>query len=351
MEIYARFSDGQGVNEEVFETLAKFAPDGHLDVLACDQHNSILKLLTSFFKNAWAKSGDSETFPEKPGNEDVIRASQMFARALGKVPAAALFNHFGFLTYSFKDLLGSQTMLIGRLEDTNFLKAEDGGLVAQLAMEPEKIADKVDAFKTLVKVDPALPESWKSNLEWLKQIYERCRKLGKPLFNETLYNPSSALTKVQAAAKLRKVLVKIANDFSPFGDFYKTQVPLLWIEENGKIVNMVSPDIVRETAKIMTDIVARPILVLSAAVDFQQYAAQYACVCDLVSGPMCGRAYFKDPFSDPGITTWEELEKALENVAAPRMRQIKELARAKSKPWWCEFEWISDKAKKLIKTS
>lgn len=331
----ATYPDGVKISEEIRRTLRKFAPDGTMNVLACDQHSSFLKMLTSFFKQARAKGNRLfEKYPEKPGDEDVRKLSRILARTLGKIPSAALFNHLGFLSPGFRGLLGEKTMLIGRLEDTVPDKTSDGkGLLARLAVEPEEIVDKVDAFKTLVKLDPDHRESWQKNLEWLEDVFERCQKLRKPLFNETLLN-IEGIPKSKMAKYLFQGVVKIARDFGPYGHFYKTQVPMLWVKENGKTLPISSPDEVRGTAKTMARIVDRPILLLSAAVDFEQYAAQYALVSDVVSGPMCGRAYFKDPFNDPKIGDWAALEKAIEQIAIPRMKQIKTLAKCLSRPWW-----------------
>lgn len=377
MPTFARFQDGVEVSSEVFGVLAKFAPQGLMDVLACDQHNSVLRMLTKFFATARAAGGKPEDYPDKPRDQDVARVSQIFARRLGKVPAAALFNHLAYLSPGFREALGPDTMLIGRLEATNFVEtADQQGQVAQLAVQPEEVADKVDAFKTLVKVYPEHRESWDKSLEWLRDVWQRCRKLGKPLFNETLYTPPAKWPKREAAERLPEALVKIARDFGPYGDFYKTQVPLLWIEEDagalkpvstaelmgkpqvlhrqvrvggGKLVVPISsPEQIRRTTEAMAAVVDRPVLVLSAAVDFEQYAAQYGIVCDLVAGPMCGRAYFKDPFSDPAVREWKALEQAIGVIAVPRMQQIQALAAARSQPWWHKYAWMSEQAKGLI---
>ena len=37
---YARYKDGLEVSENIFKVLAKFAPDGVMDVFASDQHSS-----------------------------------------------------------------------------------------------------------------------------------------------------------------------------------------------------------------------------------------------------------------------------------------------------------------------
>jgi len=348
MPAFARFADGVEVSREAFSVLAKFAPDGVMDVLACDQHSSVLRLLEGFFKNARASGGSAEQFPEKATDDHVAKVSRIFAKALGKVPAAALFNNLAYMTRGFRAVLGRDTMLIGRLEQTNFLKTADGkGQIPHLAVEPEKVSRRVDAFKSLVKVDPAHRESWDKSIEWLDGVWKRCRRLGKPLFNETLYTPAD-LSKRETGERLPEALVKIAQDFGPYGEFYKTQVPMLWAEEGGKPVGISSPQVIRDTTEAMAAVVNRPMLVLSAAVDFPQYAAQYGIVCDLVAGPMCGRAYFKDPFADPAVRDWGPLQKALARVALPRMEQIKALAAATSPPWWHKYVWMADEAQALI---
>jgi len=351
MEVYARFPDGIGVSEKVFLTLAKFAPDGHLSVVAFDQGNSIKKLLRSFFANARAKSGNQEIYLKEPRDLNFTQISRVFAKTFAGIPNAGLFNDLGYLGPDFRELLGPKTMLIGRLENTNFLSTSDGqGWIPQLGVSPEDVVDRVDAFKTLVKINPWHRESWKASLDWLKDIYERCQKLGKPLFNETRYIPRN-VSEIVLAKNLPNTLIEIARVFSPYGDFYKTQVPLLWVQEDGNIVKISSPRIIIETAEEMARVVNRPMLILSAAVDFEQYAAQYACVCDKAAGPMCGRAYWQDPFADPKVTNWYELQIALQKIAIPRMLQIQELARRISKPWWHKFTWLSDEAKDMIETS
>ena len=179
MAVWAKYTDGVEVSDSVFKVLAKFAPSGTLDVFASDQHNSYLKLMNSFYKHVGANKNATD--------DDVREVCRRFARALGGISTAALFNHLAFKSPGFRELLGENVLLIGRLEDTNTIKVDGGrGQLAQLAVQPEDVADEVDGFKTLVKLDPEHKQSWEHNLNWLKDVYERCRKLGKPLFNETL---------------------------------------------------------------------------------------------------------------------------------------------------------------------
>ncbi|MCL5674139.1 MAG: hypothetical protein M1501_00090 [Candidatus Omnitrophica bacterium] len=344
MGIEVKYKDGVKIEEKVFKILAKFSPDGILDVFASDQHNSYLKLGETFFKHIGK--------PKKAEDSDVKEICLRFAKNLGGITTAALFNHFAYLTPGFKKTLGENVLLIGRLEDTNTINIDGGrGQITKLAVQPEDIAEKVDGFKILVKLNPSHKESWEKNLAFAKDTFERAEKLGKPLFTETLLSPEPGEDKKEFAKRLPEGLIKMAQDFGLIGNFYKTQVPLLWIEENGKVINISSPQVVRDTASEMEKISPRPILLLSAAVDFEQYVAQYSIVSDIICGPMCGRAYFKEAFTDPDTKDWETLEKSFKKIALPRIKIIKKLARSMSKPWWYKFSGISDEAKALLKPS
>ncbi|MFA6255155.1 MAG: hypothetical protein WC675_03975 [Patescibacteria group bacterium] len=342
--VYAAFADGTRVEEKVLRVLKRFAPDGHLDVLACDQDNSFRSMLKKFHTNCRAAGGRTEDYPEVPEDLHVTILSRLLARTLGRGHHAALFNQLGFKKGGFREDLGEETMLLGRLENTKFADGPDGGQVAQLAIEPEEADPYVDGFKTLVKVDPAKPASWEANLAWLRDVDARCKALGKPLFNETLYTPPADVSKLVMAQNLPGALLKIALAFGPFGTFYKTQVPLAWVE--GVAVGHSGG--IRTNIGFMAELIKRPLLILSAAVDFDQYALQFASIADLAVGPMCGRAYFKDPFSDPAVSNWELLEHAIAEIALPRMKLIRGMMQNVGRPWWADFKEVSPAAKTLL---
>jgi tagatose-1,6-bisphosphate aldolase len=344
MKAWAKFRDGCEIEESIFKLLVKYAPSGKLDIFASDQHNSYLKLTSAYFKHI----GEDR----KANDEDVKEVCRRFARSLGGVATGALFNQLAFRSPGFRDILGRNVLLIGRLEDTNTVSLDSGkGELAQLSIQPEECASEVDAFKTLVKLNPSHKESWKKNQAWLKDIFERCKKLDKPLFNETLIFQLPGESKLDMAKRLPDALIKLAKDFGPYGHFYKTQVPVLWIEEDGKITKVSSPKTIRETAEAMARVVPRPMLLLSAAVDFEQYASQYGIVADIFCGPMCGRAYFKEAFTDPDTKDWDSLERNFKKIAIPRIRHIKNLTNALSKPFWENFSWMSDEAKSMCNIS
>jgi tagatose-1,6-bisphosphate aldolase len=182
-------------------------------------------------------------------------------------------------------------------------------------------------------------------------VDERCQKLGKPLFSEKLLLQLPGEDRTTFASRLPEALVQIAEDFGSFGTFYKTQLPLLWVEDNaGNVQPSSSTKIVRDTCQRIAETCPRPLFLLSAAVDFAQYAAQYALVADLVAAPMCGRAYFKEAFTAAEATSWNGLEDAFRRIAVPRVRQMRALATARSRPWWHAFEWIAEEGHQLIHT-
>lgn len=349
----AQFSDGQAVSEAEFSTLAKFAPTGTLDVFASDQHGSYKKLLKSFFDKAGIK--------RDPGDEEVGEICTRFGERLGRAPesakpAAALFNHLAFGRPDFRKKLTAEVMLVGRLEDTVAEEVDGGkGQLARLAVQPEDVADQVDGFKTLVKLNPDHPDSWKQNRDWLQDVYERAQKLGKSLFNETLLLQQPGESKVEMARKLPDAVIRMAEDFGPLGTFYKTQIPVLWMSDKGPIERVCTPDDIRDAAKAMDRIVPRPMLLLSAAVDFEQYVAQYAYVADVFTGPMCGRAYFKEAFADnispekSEDENWDALGDNFTRIALPRIHIIKRLCEVVSRPWWHKFKSMTDAAKAKIK--
>jgi tagatose-1,6-bisphosphate aldolase len=341
MAKWAQFADGQAVSENVFRLLAKFAPAGTLDVFASDQHGSYLKLIQTYLKHVGKD--------RKATDEDVTEVCRLFAEALGGNASAALFNSLAYLSPGFRELLGEKTMLIGRLEDS-FTDDVDGGAgqLAKLSVEPAEVADKVDAFKTLVKLNVYHEDSWQRNRDWLAGVWEKCQALDMPLFNETLLIAKPGESKVGMARRLPEGVAKMAEDFGPLGTFYKTQVPVLWAEEGGVVHLISTPDEVRSAAVTMYSTVDRPMLLLSAAVDFEQYAAQYALVSDLFAGPMCGRAYFKEAFTMPETKSFKTLAKSFAKIALPRIDQIKSLAQKVSKPWWHKFTSMTSQAKAAV---
>ncbi len=341
---WGRYADGHPISMEAFKRLASASPNGVLDVFASDQHGSYIALLNSFLANS--------TTPRTAGNDDVRRATSAFAAALNGTVTAALFNHLSYTTPKFRDQLGTDTYLIGRLEASATENVDGGaGKIAKLEVPPEQAAEFVDGFKTLVNLNPDHRDSWDQNRDWLADVAERCLQMGKPLFSETLVIQGQEEDRASIAERLPETLVQIAEEFSSFGTFYKTQVPLLWVEDGaGNVKTASSAAVVRRTCERIAASSPRPLFLLSAAVDFSQYAAQYALVADLVAAPMCGRAYFKESFAAPSSTTWDSLVDTFKRIALPRVHQMQEIATAQSKPWWHALDWISAEGRQLIET-
>lgn len=344
MDRWAEYSDGTTISKEIFTLLAHATPSGIIDVFASDQHNSYLKLASSYFTHIRVE--------KKPDDEDVRQICLTFAPYLKNHTTAVLFNHLAYQRPGFRELLGKDIMLIGRLEDSFPEELDHGmGKLARLSIEPEEAIDQLDAFKIMLILNPSHRESWEKNQAFAEDLFQRAQKLHKPLFTETVLMPLPGESKREFAARLPEDLVAMAESFGSYGHFYKTQVPILWYEENGIAHRASTPAQVRETVLSMKRFVPRPMLLLSAAVDFEQYAAQYGIVCDLVSGPMCGRAYFKESFTDSHTKDWKSLGESFARIALPRIDLIRNLAGAMSRPWWSECASVQEEAKALVKES
>lgn len=343
-EPWARYADGLSISKDAFKRLANVAPNGILDVFASDQHGSYLTLLDSFLGNT--------VEPRKAEDDDVRRTTRAFATVLAGTCTAALFNHLAYADPGFRAQIGANVYLIGRLEASATETVDGGaGKLSKLEVPPERAAEFVDGFKTLVNLNPDHRESWDRNRDWLADVAERCQQLGKPLFSETLVIQGPNESRAAYADRLPEALLQVAEEYSSYGTFYKTQVPLLWIEDgNGNVQEASGAEMVRRTCMRIASVSPRPLFLLSAAVDFAQYAAQYAIVADLVAAPMCGRAYFKESFTAASATTWDGMFQAFKRIALPRVRQIRELSTARSRPWWHALEWISAEGRQLIQT-
>lgn len=341
MSEWARFRDGVGVGPEIFRVLAKSAPSGVMDVFASDQYNSFRKLAAPFLR----RIGEQR----EATAEDLLAIWNGFASALAGLSTACLFNHQAFTQAGFRERLGGRSLLIGRLEDKTFEEIDGGqGQLARLSIQPEDAAGHVDALKIHVRVNIGNRESWEHNIRWAQDIFERCRKIGKPLFTETLVFQLPGETMQRFAGRLRECLPEVVGAFSRYGHFYKTQVPPLWDVENGRYVLLNRPEELRRCAEQMEKRSDRPMLLLSAAVDFAQYIAQYAIVSDLFSGPMCGRTYFKEIFTDPASESWDALFATFRRVSIPRVQLIQALARALGVPWWSKLAWMAPEARTFL---
>ena len=333
----ARLRQPAQITDGMFRVLAKASADGVVDVFASDQHGSFLKMLAQ--APGLVPSG-------QPTDKDVGKAGWHIARALPEGVTAALFNNLAFGLPKFLDQLPKRTMLIARLERSKFDTTPDGkGQVPVLDVEPVQAKQYgAKAVKILLKLNPDHKVSWKSSYDWLMDVWQKCLKLDMPLFNEVLYDVPG-MSKVELGKRLPKALVKMAEKFGSIGTFFKTQAPFLWVEDEGKLVRVCDPDTVRQVTKTVDEIVPLPVLLLSAAVDFDQYMYQFCLAAENICGPMCGRAYFKEA---PKVAkNWRDLEEKIKQIAHPRIAAIKALTSHACQPWWQKMR-LSPEAKKML---
>ena len=101
-------------------------------------------------------------------------------------------------------------------------------------------------------------------------------------------------------------------------------------------------DIARKTDEISP----LPVLLLSAAVDFEQYMLQFSYAAPHIAGPMCGRAYFKEI---TGLArSWGDVAFQFRMLAIPRIDAIRKASRKMCQSWWAKME-LGGQAKKLVR--
>lgn len=340
MDVYAKYPDGVEVSKSSFNTLATHVPRGTLDVFASDQPHSYAAFMSALFERAGAHRQVTESV-----TTELCRA---FAEAIRGTSTAAAFDHLAFRGADFRSLLGSDTLLIGRIDEDGVAAADpSAATLAALAVRPEDCVADVDAFKTIVKLDPDHRQSWEHNLEWLEDVYARCRKVDKPLFNETQLARRAGEPDDSLARRSLESLVQIAATFGPYGDFYCTAVPALWTNNGRKICINESGE-VRKCAEDIDEVVHRPLLLVASDLDYSHFSAQQALVSDIFTGLVCGPAYFRELFT---VVPTNEVVSVMESfrcIVLPRIRERKNLAETAGRLWWNEYSWLSSEARSLL---
>ena len=169
------------------------------------------------------------------------------------------------------------------------------------------LADKLDAF--------------------IGEVVRDCHAWDLPVFLEPMsYSLDPAVSKDSAAFATERaaVVIETARRLSRTGaDVLKMEFPLdIKFDQDRAAWH--------NACARLSDASALPWVLLSAGVDFEQFKPQVetACLCG-ASGFLAGRAIWKE------AAAMSRADRAafLENVAAPRLRQLLAIAAADARPW------------------
>ncbi len=162
---------------------------------------------------------------------------------------------------------------------------------------------------------------------FIGEVVRDCHAWDLPVFLEPMsYSLDPAVSKDSAAfaAERAAVVIETARRLSRTGaDVLKMEFPLD-IKFNQDRAAW------RDACTRLSDASALPWVLLSAGVDFEQFKPQVetACLCG-ASGFLAGRAIWKEA----AAMSPNDRAAFLENVAAPRLRQLLAIAAADARPW------------------
>jgi len=236
--------------------------------------------------------------------------------------------------YSAAQLIANQTLpaasgLMVSLEETGYegdpharvSSILDGWSVAQAKRMG------ADAIKFLVYYHPDAGEVSERLEALVCQVVNECRQMDIALFLEPVsYSNNPQVAKEsQAFAEMRPQLIaRIAERLGRLGpDVLKLEFPVDAQYERDASKWAAACAAVSQAAPC-------PWAVLSAGVAYEVFAHQVETACRYgASGYIAGRAVWKDgiPLPTPNRIAW------LENVAAPRMEQLADLASRYARPW------------------
>ncbi len=193
---------------------------------------------------------------------------------------------------------------------------------------PEKIRKAgASAVKLMVYYHPDSGDLAQELEAFIRELTRECHRWDLPVFLEPMsYSLDPAIAKNSAAfAEGRaEVLIETARRLSQTGaDVLKLEFPL-------DIQFQRDQDAWRAACSQLSAASAVPWVLLSAGVDFAQFApqAQVACQCG-ASGFLAGRAIWKEAAAMPPAARADFLA----GTARERLRQLLDIAAAYARPW------------------
>lgn len=164
------------------------------------------------------------------------------------------------------------------------------------------------------------------------QVAEACKTHDLPLFVEPIcYSPDPSVPRKSAAfaGQLPNIVRETVRRFSPLGmDVLKVEFPVDVAFDTDK-------NHWRAACEAISEISVLPWALLSAGVDYETFEQQVQVACEAgASGILGGRAIWKECVA----MDTEARQAFLRDVAAPRLRRLRQIVEEYGKPWTDYFE-------------
>ncbi|CAN5845990.1 tagatose 1,6-diphosphate aldolase [soil metagenome] len=291
---------------------------GVFNILALDHRQNLRRLLSPDHPEA-ASFSEMREFKRTVASEIGVSASAVLLDPeiglAGTLGSAALSGHVG---------------LIVALEETGFRgEPHDrrSNLLAGWSVEKARRIG-ASAVKLLVYYHPeAVGTSAQEQL--VANVVETCRAWDLPLFVEALsFSTIPGQKRVEVDRHL-DTLVGIAARLSRLGaDVLKLEFPVHPDDDRGR-------DAWLEACTALTSASQVPWLLLSAAVEFEQFSEQVSVACGAgASGAMSGRAIWKEAVS----VGPDERMSFLSTTARQRMVRLASIIDAAARPWFVTLD-------------
>jgi len=286
---------------------------GRFKVLACDQNNSFRRMI--------AEARGREASPE-----ELVQAKSDIVQVLGAEASAVLLDvNYGARQALNSGALTRQPGLLIRLEASK-PAGEPAEIEAGWSVEQIKRFG-ADGVKLLVYLDTENESATRSQIEFVEGVHAQCEEHDILLMVEELSYPRKDQNETKSsAAYLRRQpgnILRTVELLGPLTDVLKVEFP-------GHLPTMGEQQC-RENLERLNATAARPWVLLSAGVDFDDFLPQVELAMEMgASGIMAGRAVFKEYFRPE---TREERVAFLNETALPRWRRLCNVVDQQATPW------------------
>lgn len=293
--------------------------NGTLTMVATDQNSSMIGMM----KKATGKD---------PSYAEIADAKVMLSRALAPHCSGLLVDgYYGYWSTVAACAVPASTGLLIRVEKSGATKNDVGAPCGEV--EPGWGVGKIkrcgaDAVKLLAQFEPAEFDSAERNFEFTRQIYNECVKHDILFLLEPIHFPYNGEKDDSPSKIARKAstVIESARILSRYCDVYKAEFPGTFGHETDAQL--------MDNLKKLTDVCAKPWVLLSAGVDYPQYKKQVEMAMKAgASGILGGRAFWKEFFT---YTSPSERQKFAETECVKRVQEVDAIVKSGT-PWFAKY--------------
>ncbi len=297
-------------------------PNGTLTMIATDQNSSMIKMMKDALKR-------------EPTYEEIVDAKVMLSRALSPHCSGILVDgYYGYASTMAAWAIPPGTGILIRVEKSGAPKNAVGAPIAEIEAGWGVTKIKrcgADAVKLLAQFEPGEFDSAERNFELVRRIHDECVQHDILFLLEPIHFPYKVNgveeSKEAVLARKARTVIETAKYLSRYCDVYKAEFPgTLGVESDSQLM---------DNLKRLNDACARPWVLLSAGVDYDQYKKQVEMAVKAgASGVLGGRAFWKEFFTYP---TPAERLKFAETECVRRVQEIDAIVKSGATPWYKRY--------------